>query len=165
MSPINVIGTIPEQAPKSSASILKGRALQLQQSDTLGQTLNEELGVSNASFGPGVGVPVVRGLTGSRVRVLQNGIGTHDATSLSPDHALAIDTLFAHDIKILRGPETVRYGGNAIGGIIDVSDGRIPERRAKKAVSGTVESRYNTNGDGTHSAFTVDTGRKLTRKG
>ncbi|GJL75692.1 MAG: TonB-dependent receptor [Nitrosomonas sp.] len=159
MTPINVIGIMPEPAPKSSASILKGRALRLQQSDTLGQTLNEELGVSNASFGPGVGVPVVRGLTGSRVRVLQNGIGTHDATSLSPDHALAIDTLFAHDIKILRGPETVRYGGNAIGGIIDVSDGRIPERRAKKAVSGTVESRYNTNGNGTHSAFTLNTGK------
>ena len=159
MTPINVIGTIPDPTPKSSTTTLKGRALQLQQSDTLGQTLNEELGISNASFGPGVGVPVVRGLTGSRVRVLQNGIGTHDATSLSPDHALALDTLFAHDIKILRGPETVRYGGNAIGGIIDVSDGRIPTRRAKKAVSGTVESRYNTNGDGTHSAFTLNTGK------
>ena len=159
MTPINVIGVTPEQAPKPSASTLKGRALRLQQSDTLGQTLNEELGVSNASFGPGVGVPVVRGLTGSRVRILQNGIGTHDATSLSPDHALAIDTLFAHDIKILRGPETVRYGGNAIGGIIDVSDARIPMRRAKKAVSSTVESRYNTNGNGTHSAFTLNTGK------
>lgn len=159
MTPINIIGTTPEQLPKPGASTLKGRALQLKQSDTLGQTLNEELGVSNASFGPGVGIPVVRGLTGSRVRILQNGIGTHDATSLSPDHALAIDTLFAHDIKILRGPETVRYGGNAIGGIIDVSDGRIPERRAKKTVSGTVESRYNTNGSGTHSAFTLNTGK------
>lgn len=159
MTPINVIGTTPEPEPKSSTTTLKGRALQLQQSDTLGQTLNEELGISNASFGPGVGIPVVRGLTGSRVRILQNGIGTHDASSLSPDHALALDTLFAHDIKILRGPETIRYGGNAIGGVVDVSDGRIPTRRAKKAVSGTVESRYNTNGDGTHSAFTLNTGK------
>lgn len=159
MTPINVIGTTPEPEPKSSTTTLKGRTLQLQQSDTLGQTLNEELGISNASFGPGVGIPVIRGLTGSRVRILQNGIGTHDASSLSPDHALALDTLFAHDIKILRGPETIRYGGNAIGGIVDVSDGRIPTRRAKKAISGTVESRYNTNGDGTHSAFTLNTGK------
>lgn len=159
LTPIKIIGVEPEQAPKSSATTLKGRALRLQQSDTLGQTLNEELGVSNASFGPGVGIPVIRGLTGSRVRILQNGIGTHDASSLSPDHALAIDTLFANEIKVLRGPETVRYGGNAIGGIVDVSDNRIPQRRAKKAVSGSVAGRYNTNANGTHSAFTLNTGK------
>ncbi|SFL29925.1 iron complex outermembrane recepter protein [Nitrosomonas aestuarii] len=159
MNPINVIGIKPEQAPKPGASTLKGRALRLQQNDTLGQTLSEELGVSNASFGPGVGIPVIRGLTGSRVRILQNGIGTHDATSLSPDHALAIDTLFANEIKVLRGPETIRYGGGAIGGIVDVSDDRIPQRRAKETVSGTIESRYNTNANGTHSAFTLNTGK------
>jgi iron complex outermembrane recepter protein len=159
MTPITIIGTTPEQTPKPGASTLKGRALQLQQSDTLGQTLNEELGVSNASFGPGVGIPVIRGLTGSRLRILQNGIGSHDATSLSPDHALAIDTLFANEIKVLRGPETIRYGGNAIGGIVDVSDDRIPQRRAKKAISGTIESRYNTNANGTHSAFKLNKGK------
>lgn len=160
MTPITIIGTTPEQTPKPGASTLKGRSLQLQQSDTLGQTLNEELGVSNASFGPGVGIPVIRGLTGSRVRILQNGIGTHDATSLSPDHALAIDTLFANEIKILRGPETIRYGGSAIGGIVDVSDDRIPQRRASKPVSGTIESRYNTNANGTHSAFKLNAGKE-----
>ncbi len=159
LAPIDVIGVTPEQVSKPSTSILKGRSLRLQQSDTLGQSLLEEQGISNASFGPGVGIPVIRGLTGSRVRILQNGIGTHDATSLSPDHALAIDTLFAHEIKILRGPEIVRYGGNAIGGIVDVNDDRIPEQRAKKTVSGTLESRYDTNGNGTHSAFRLNTGK------
>ncbi len=159
LKPINVIGVTPARKTKAGASTLKGRVLQIQQSDTLGQTLQEELGVSNASFGPGVGTPALRGLTGSRVRILQNGIGTHDATSLSPDHALAIDTLFAHEIKVLRGPEIIRYGGNAIGGVVDVSDGRIPEKRAKKNISGTVESRYNTNGNGTHSAFKLNTGK------
>lgn len=159
LSPINVIGETSTREPKPGVSTLKGRTLQLQQSDTLGQTLQEELGVSNASFGPGVGTPALRGLTGSRVRILQNGIGTHDATSLSPDHALAIDTLFANEIKVLRGPEIIRYGGNAIGGVVDVSDGRIPERRAKKPISGVVESRYNTNGNGTHSAFKLNTGK------
>jgi iron complex outermembrane recepter protein len=159
LTPIEVIGVKPTEIPKAGASVLKGRALRLQQSDTLGQTLNEELGVSNASYGPGVGVPVIRGLAGPRVRFLQNGIGTHDATSLSPDHALAIDTLFADEIRVLRGPEIIRYGGNAIGGIVDVNDGRIPERRVQKTVSGAVESRFNTNGDGTHSAFKLNTGK------
>jgi iron complex outermembrane receptor protein len=139
--------------------VLKGRLLHLQQSDTLGKTLDKELGVSNASFGPGVGIPVIRGLTGSRVRMLQSGIGSHDAASLSPDHAVAIDPLFAEEISILRGPETVRYGGNAIGGVVDVKDHRIPEYAPKNLISGSVESRYDTNGNGTNSAFKLNLGK------
>jgi iron complex outermembrane receptor protein len=159
MTPINIIGVTPDQPSQPNTSTLKGRSLRLQQGNTLGQTLNEELGVSNASFGPGVGIPVIRGLTGSRVRILQNGIGTHDATSLSPDHAVAIDPLFAEEIRIMRGPEIVRYGGNAIGGIVDVNDHRIPGKRTTKPISGSVESRYDTNGDGTNSAFKLNLGK------
>ena len=159
MTPINIIGVTPNQPSQPNTITLKGRSLRLQQGNTLGQTLNEELGVSNASFGPGVGIPVIRGLTGSRVRILQNGIGTHDATSLSPDHAVAIDPLFAEEIRIMRGPEIVRYGGNAIGGIVDVNDHRIPGKRTTKPISGSVESRYDTNGDGTNSAFKLNLGK------
>ncbi len=159
LTPITIIGVTPEQPSQPNTSTLKGRSLRLQQGNTLGQALNEELGVSNASFGPGVGIPVIRGLTGSRVRILQNGIGTHDATSLSPDHAVAIDPLFAEEIKVMRGPEIVRYGGNAIGGIVEVNDHRIPEKRATKPISGSVESRYDTNGDGTNSAFKLNMGK------
>lgn len=156
---VEVSAPAPENSASPQASALKGRALQLQQSDTLGKTLEQTLGVSNASFGPGVGLPVVRGLTGSRVRMLQGGIGSHDASSLSPDHAVAIEPLFAEEITVLRGPETIRYGGNAIGGIVDVKDNRIPERLPKKLISGALESRYDTNGEGTNSAFKVDIGK------
>lgn len=156
---IEVIG-IPDAPLAPQQSTLKGKALQLQQSDTLGKTLEQELGVSNASFGPGVGLPVVRGLTGSRVRLLQGGIGSHDASSLSPDHAVAIEPLFAEEITVLRGPETIRYGGNAIGGIVDVKDNRIPERLPKHLIDGALETRYDTNGEGTNSAFKVDIGKE-----
>lgn len=139
---------------------LKGKKLRLQQSDSLGKTLEGELGVSNASFGPGVGIPVVRGLTGSRVRIMQSGIGSHDASTISPDHAVAIEPLFAEEINIVRGPETIRYGGGAIGGIVDVKDNRIPEHVPKNLVGGAVESRYDTNGDGTNSAFKLDLGKE-----
>ncbi|MGZ0018146.1 TonB-dependent receptor [Nitrosomonas sp. wSCUT-2] len=159
MTPIQIIGTLETEPPKPNSSTLKGRSLRLQQGDTLGQTLQGELGVSNASFGPGVGIPVIRGLTGSRVRILQNGVGSHDATSLSPDHAVAIDPLMADAIQILRGPEVIRYGGNAIGGVVDVNDNRIPDKRVKQPVSGSAESRYDTNGNGTHSAFRLNTGK------
>ncbi len=156
---IEVIGTTDSSLAPGQSS-LKGKALQLQQGDTLGKTLEQELGVSNASFGPGVGLPVVRGLTGSRVRLLQSGIGSHDASSLSPDHAAAIEPLFAEEITVFRGPETIRYGGNAIGGIVDVKDNRIPERLPKKLIAGALESRYDTNGQGTNSAFKVDIGKE-----
>ncbi|MBX3618235.1 TonB-dependent receptor [Nitrosomonas sp.] len=159
LAPIQIIGTSADEMLKPNSSVLKGRALRLQQGDTLGQTLQGELGVSNASFGPGVGTPVIRGLTGSRVRILQNGIGSHDASSLSPDHAVAIDSLFADNVQILRGPEVIRYGGNAIGGVVDVNDSRIPGKRAKQPVSGSVENRYDTNGNGTHSGFRLNTGK------
>lgn len=160
LTPITIIGDSPSSPlADTKATVLKGRELRLQQSDNLGQTLEKELGVSNASFGPGVGVPVIRGLTGSRIRTLQNGIGSHDAASLSPDHAVAIDPLFAEQIKILRGPETIRYGGNAIGGVVDVIDNRIPERAPKNQISGSVENRYDTNGNGTNSAIKLNLGK------
>lgn len=160
LTPIIIIGdTPPSFLTDTKSTVLKGRELRLQQSDTLGQTLERELGVSNASFGPGVGMPVIRGLTGSRIRTLQNGIGSHDAASLSPDHAVAIDPLFAEQIKILRGPETIRYGGNAIGGVVDVIDNRIPEQAPKNQISGSVDNRYDTNGNGTNSAIKLNLGK------
>ena len=91
LKPIEVIVNAPQQDTKSSTTHLKGKDLRRKLGDTLGHTLQEELGVSNASFGPGVGIPVIRGFTGSRIRMLQNGIGTHDASSLSPDHAVTAD--------------------------------------------------------------------------
>ncbi|GKS70021.1 iron complex outermembrane recepter protein [Nitrosomonas sp. PY1] len=160
LKPITIIGDNPTlPAADTKSTVLKGRALHIQQNDTLGRTLERELGVSNASFGPGVGVPVIRGLTGSRVRTLQNGIGSHDAASLSPDHAVAIEPLFAEQIRVLRGPETIRYGGNAIGGVVDVIDNRIPERAPKNQIDGAVDNRYDTNGNGTNSAIKLNLGK------
>ena len=154
-----VTSTVPNQPSSPQISILQGKALQMQQGDTLGKTLERQLGVSNASFGPSVGMPVLRGLSGSRVRMLQSGIGSHDASSLSADHAVAIEPLLAEEITVLRGPETIRYGGNAIGGVVNVKDNRIPERVPSKLIGGVVDSRYDTNGEGTNTAFKVDLGQ------
>lgn len=154
---VMVINSAPNNAYQSpQASILKGDELRLKQNDTLGKMLEGELGVSNASYGPGVGIPVIRGFTGSRVRMMQNGLGSHDVSSLSPDHAVAIEPIFAESIRISRSSENIRYGGNAIGGVVEVEDYRIPEKRQDQLLSGWLESRYDTNGDGTHSAFRMN---------
>lgn len=156
---VEVTADAPAQRITPSFSAIKGDELKLQQADNLGQTLQNQMGVSNASFGPGVGLPVIRGLTGSRVRIMQDGIGSHDASFLSPDHASAIDPLFAEQIEIARGPDTIRYGGNAIGGMVNVKENRIPERVPDRLLQGALEQRFDTNADGTHAGFKLDMGR------
>jgi iron complex outermembrane receptor protein len=130
-----------------SGTVLLGEELRLQVADTLGKTLERQLGLRNASFGPGVGVPVIRGLTGNRIRTLQDGIGSHDAASVSPDHAVTIEPLLADEIEILRGPATVRFGSGAIGGAVNAVDHRIPEGPSAGIVGGASELHYGGNGD------------------
>ena len=96
--------------------------------NTLGDTLQGQLGVHSASFGPGVGQPVIRGQSGKRVQVLQNSIFVADAANLSPDHANGIEPLLADSIEVVRGPATLLYGSGAIGGVVNVLDQRIPTR-------------------------------------
>ena len=101
---------------------------------TLGETLQNELGVTNQSFGAGVGTPVIRGQAGPRVRVMQNSLGNNDASSLSPDHATGVDPIIAERVEVLRGPSTLLYGNGAIGGIVNVLDNRIPEAVPDKLI-------------------------------
>lgn len=106
---------------------------------TLGETLAEQPGVSSTSFGPGASRPVIRGLGGDRVRILQGGVGMADASNTSPDHAVSFDPLSAEQIEVLRGPATLLYGSTAIGGVVNVIDGRIPESIPDHSVGGVVD--------------------------
>ncbi len=127
------------------AQNLQGRDLRIQSSATLGKTLERELGVSNLSYGPGVGQPVIRGLSGPRVRIMQNGIGAHDLSVLSPDLAIAFDTLLADNVKVMRGPATLRYGGNAMGGLVDIDHQRIPKKIPEQGYEGRITTGYDSN--------------------
>lgn len=94
----------------------------------LGDTLDAQPGVSTTFFGAGASRPIIRGLGEDRVRVLQNGIGAIDASTASPDHAVTSDGLDAERIEVLRGAAALAYGGNAIGGVVNVIDQSIPTR-------------------------------------
>jgi len=108
--------------------VLSGEELSKRVANSLGETLKGELGVHSASFGPGVGQPVIRGQSGKRVQILQNSVFVADAANLSPDHANGIEPLLADSIEVVRGPATLLYGSGAIGGVINVLDQRIPNR-------------------------------------
>lgn len=131
-------------------SILKGDDLRRKREASIGDTLSKELGVTSSAFGVGAGRPIIRGLDGPRIRVLEGGIGTLDISSLSPDHMVTTESLAAQRIEILRGPASLLFGSGASGGVVNVVTERIPER-IFKAPQGDVELR-------THSALKERTG-------
>ncbi|MBB3048278.1 iron complex outermembrane receptor protein [Litorivivens lipolytica] len=137
--------------------VLSGEALRQEAAASLGETLSNEIGVHSASFGSGVGNPVIRGQGGNRVRVLQDGIGTLDAADVSPDHSYAAEPLLAERIEIIRGPATLLYGNGAIGGVINVIDKRIPES-VPATLNGAFEVRHATVNDQDSSVFSLDGG-------
>jgi iron complex outermembrane receptor protein len=92
----------------------------------IGEVLAKVPGVSATSFTPGASRPILRGQDGERVRVLIDGLGTADVANTSADHATAIDPLTVTRIEVLRGPAALLFGSQAIGGVVNVLDRRIP---------------------------------------
>ncbi|KTC23490.1 MULTISPECIES: TonB-dependent receptor [Pseudomonas] len=133
----NPLGT-PLAAP---SSVLEGDTLTLQQKGSLGETLNTQPGVASTWFGPGASRPVIRGLDGDRIRILRNGVGALDASSLSYDHAVPLDPVNVERVEIVRGPAALLYGGNAIGGVVNTFDNRIPDAPVQ-GIHGAGELRY-----------------------
>lgn len=115
--------------PVQPSATLGGDALTLRKAATLGETVDGLPGVSGSGFGPNSSRPVIRGLDGDRVRLLDNGGASVDASNLSFDHAPAVDPLVVERIEVLRGPAALMYGGNATGGVVNTIDNRIPRDR------------------------------------
>jgi iron complex outermembrane recepter protein len=105
---------------------LSGTGLVLKGNSSLGEVLNGTPGVSSTYFGPVASRPVIRGMDGDRVRILSNAADNLDVSGLSYDHAVAIDPLVIERIELFRGPAALRYGGNGLGGVVNLLDGRIP---------------------------------------
>ena len=138
-------------------SILSGRELSLNREATLGETLNNLPGVAASSFGPNASRPVIRGLDAERVRIMQNGVGILDASSLSFDHAVAIDPLVIEQIDVVRGPAALLYGGSAVGGVVNAIDHRIPTEPVN-GIIGRTEARVGGPDNQRNAAAVVDVG-------
>lgn len=152
-----VIVTAP--GPDRTADELIGNATVIEREDvlemlagSLGDTLDRQPGVSTTFFGQAASRPVLRGLGAERVQVLTNGIGVIDASAASPDHQVAADGIDAERIEILRGSAALAYGGQAIGGVVNVIDGLIVESFPEKPVSAELFGAYNSVNEGTELA-------------
>ena len=139
---------VSEQSLTSSVNVVTREQLDVAPPAGLGDVLNGQPGIRSTYFGPGASRPVIRGLSGPRVLILQNGVGQIDASDVSPDHAVASDPAEAHRIEVLRGPSTLAYGGSGIGGVVNVIDERIPSAVPERGVEGHVSGSYDANGDG-----------------
>lgn len=141
--------------------VLSGHDLQEVREATLGETLSRQAGVSSTYFGPGASRPVIRGLGGDRIRVLQGGLGTADASNTSPDHAVSFDPLAARQVEIVRGPATLLYGSNAVGGVVNVIDGSIPDSVPDRPFSATVDLSGGTSAEERAGGLALSGGRGL----
>lgn len=127
--------------------VLSGEALDEAKAATLGETVSRLPGVQSSYFGPGVGRPIVRGFEGARVQVLSDGLTTGDVSTVSVDHGVSIEPFLADQVEVLKGPATLLYGSGAIGGAVNVVDGRVPTRATEAPFQGRAELRGNTVND------------------
>jgi iron complex outermembrane receptor protein len=139
LAPVTVTGN-PLGATEVAApvSTLSGTGLLLRRQGSLGETLSGLPGVASTYFGPASSRPVIRGLDGDRIRILENSGAMRDVSSLSYDHAVSADPIAVERIEVLRGPGALLYGGNAMGGVVNLIDNRIP-REPIGGVLGRVE--------------------------
>lgn len=143
----------------SPVTVLSDEELRLKVGHSIGETLKNELGITSQSFGPGVGTPIIRGQSGSRVKVLNNGVGSNDVSAISPDHASSVEALLAERIEVLRGPATLLYGSGLMGGVVNVLDNRILGKLPDKLVTSTLEQRFDSVSDETATVMKVEGGK------
>jgi iron complex outermembrane receptor protein len=128
--------------------VLTGEKLDEARGTTLGETVGKLPGVQSSNFGQGVGRPIIRGLDNARVATLTGGMSSADVSTVSQDHNVSIEPFLADQIEVLKGPATLLYGSGAIGGVVNVVDGRIAETPMTETVRGRAEARYDTVNDG-----------------
>ena len=142
-----------------SVTVLSGADLRREQQNNIGETLSKQPGVTNASFGQNVGRPVIRGLQGARVGVLNNNMTSWDASSVSQDHAVPTEPFFLDQVEVLRGPATLIYGSGSIGGVVNMVSNAIPSEVPEDGFNGKATVQGDTAADEGFGAASLDFGQ------
>ncbi len=145
-----------EQGLSQSVDVLSGDELLDALGTNIGDTLSKKPGIRSASFGAAVGRPVIRGLSGPRVKTTEDRIDSLDVSITSTDHLVTVEPFIAEQISVLKGASTLLYGSGAIGGVVDTETGRIPTKLNEEPVSGRAEVRLGDNGDSEVGAARID---------
>lgn len=125
---------------------------------TITDAIDKKPGIWGTTFAPGANRPIIRGLDSYRVRVQLDGIGAHDVSDLSEDHAVPVDPTTAEQVEVIRGPATLRYGSQAIGGVVSVRSNRIARFAPPNGWMGEVKGGLTSVDSGRDGAFSVTSG-------
>ncbi len=122
-------GTLPIVTDQfATVTVVPREELQRSPGSTLGDVLFSKPGITGSSFAPGASSrPIVRGLDVNRVGIVDNGVGAGGASDLGEDHFVPVNPLATGQIEVIRGPATLRYGSQSIGGVVSSTNNRIPE--------------------------------------
>jgi iron complex outermembrane receptor protein len=123
---------------------------------TIGDLVDRTPGVTGSAFAAGANRPIIRGLDNNRVRLQENGIGSMDVSEIGEDHGVPIDPLAANRVEIIRGPATLRWGSQAIGGVVSIDNNRIPMPDTPFGLRGIVRSAFSTVDNGREGAVVID---------
>ncbi len=126
---------------------------------TLGDLLFEKPGITGSSFAPGASSrPIIRGLDVNRVRIQENGVGANGASDLGEDHFVPVDPLTSDQIEVIRGPATLRFGSQAIGGVVEATNNRIPTTIPSRGISAEFRGAGTSVDNGLDGAALLDAG-------
>ena len=145
------------QGLSQAVAVLDGATLERDMGTTIGATVARQPGIHSASFGQAVGRPVIHGMSGPRVRVLEDRIDTMDVSVSSGDHATTVEPYIAEGVDVIKGPSALLYGSGAIGGVVNVRTGRVPHE-ARENVAGRFHLRRTDNGGGNVAAVRLNGG-------
>lgn len=145
-----------ENGVAQATDVLSGDELNRALATSIGTTVGRLPGVHASTFGSASTRPVIHGLGGARVRVMEDRIDTMDASVTSPDHATTVDPFMADRIEVLKGASTLLYGSGAIGGVIDVQTGRIPHGLSVDGIDGRADIRGSDNASMRSLGFRLD---------
>ncbi|MFA6140571.1 MAG: TonB-dependent receptor [Hyphomicrobium sp.] len=151
-------GAIVDDQAFVAVTVATQRELEANGGPTITDTLQLRPGISGTNFAPGANRPIIRGLDSYRVRTQENGIGTHDVSAISEDHAVPVDPLAADRVEVVRGPATLRYGSQAIGGVVAVENERIPTFIPGGGFTGRIIGGYSSVDSGADGAISATAG-------
>lgn len=142
----------------SAVSVATSREILATSGQTITESLQTKPGIVGSTFAPGANRPIIRGLDSYRVRTQEGGIGTHDVAAISEDHAVPVDPNSADRIEVIRGPATLRYGSQAIGGVVSIENQRVPTFMPEGGFSGEVRGSGTSVDDGREGSFKATAG-------
>jgi iron complex outermembrane receptor protein len=149
---------ISPQSGTQATTVTNARDIVPTHGATITDTLDQQPGIAGSTFAPGANRPILRGLDNNRVRIQENGIATGGVSDISEDHAFPVDPYSADSVTVTRGPATVRYGSQAIGGVVSVENQRIPTYIPYGGFTGQVTGGLSSVDNGRDGAFKTTAG-------